>query len=201
MRIKDSTGRYTEDSDITFECANAALEISIEDENKILFTLDPLVSNAETDTRYQLADTRLITHLSDRDNPHQTISYFIERYLTEPASGDIIFETVAPVSSAITLDIATIELYVFNETFDNITNNINIEIEVNGTSVFASSRKVDTLYGWQNEHYYTCAPGSPSDTAWTGGATYTLNPEDYLKIYVYSKTGSVGRILFRMICW
>lgn len=201
MRLKDINGKYTEDSDIVLECNNEALQINVEDENKIVFTLDPLVSNADTDGRYQAADPRLITHLTDRDNPHQTISYFVEQYVNEPASGDIIYEMVAPISTAVTIDIATIELYVYATNFDNVNNNINIEIEVNGTSIFANNRKVDTLYGWQNEYYFICAPGTIADTGWTGGSTYTLSPGDYVKVYVYSKTGNVGRMSFRMICW
>lgn len=199
MRIKDTYGRYTADDDVTFTCPNAAMNVNVREDNTVEFELLPMQMDASADVRYQLADARLTTHLTDMDNPHNTISWFIEATKDAPATGDIIYETTTPDISFLRFDIVTLEAYVFPSI--SIGSNLKIDIQVNGESIYPNADlMMSSSTGWQNAYYFTLEQGEPSYIWSSEDRIYGLEPGSYIRVIAH-EAYNIPKVMFRMLCW
>ena len=199
MRIKDSFGRYTADDDVTFTSSNAAINVHVREDNIVEFELLPLMMDASADVRYQLADARITSHLTDMDNPHNTVSWFIEATKDAPATGDIIYETIVPDTEFFTFDVMSLEAYIFPGI--EINSILKIDVQINGTSVYNDPAvMMTTETGWQNSYYFVLNMGEPSYIWEAENRAYSLQPGDYIRV-IALESYNIPKVMFRMLCW
>lgn len=199
MRLKDVYGKLTKDTDIELVSGNDSMNIVVDSNNKIIFNVESSGITPSMDLRYQLADPRILSHLTDTNNPHQNIGYFIEKYVEDPASGAVIYETVAPLNVNSLLTLSSIECYVF-PTLNTETQEISMDILRNDESVFSSEVPSSEYYSDINNYSSLYITPLRSD-GWYQDSKFTFNPGDDIKVKIKSCSENIERTLIRLVFW
>jgi hypothetical protein len=199
MRIKDANGRLTNDRDVQIISDNAAISVNVASNGQVVIGYNETFDNATYDDKYELANDAILNHITDKNNPHQNVGFYIEEYVKTPATGQIIYETSIPQSLYHVYDLALVETHVFPSLAESAT--LSVDIYRNDVSIFASN-KINSIDGYtsSNGHYYNCDVGEFASTNWYKSTPQSFGPGDYIKVVVDSAY-LIDRMLFRMIFW
>jgi len=199
MRLKDANGRLTNDTDVSIISDSSVISVDVSENNKITIGYTEQTDNATLDGRYELANSAILSHITNKNNPHQNFGFYIEEYVNNPSSGQILYETTIPTSLYHVFDVALVETHIFPSLSESAT--IAIDIFRNGTTIFASD-KVNSIGGStsSNGQYYTCNVGDFASSNWYKSTAQLFGPGDYVQVKV-DEAASISRMLFRMIFW